>query len=343
MTTIRTLHKSAIAGLCLTLATSSASATCFRGVNLAGAEFGDLGGTYGQNYIYPSKETIRYFADKGLNTIRLPFLWERLQPILGSDFDQDELKRLRETVDAARAEHLNIILDVHNYAYFAGSMIGSHSTTVADFADLWARLAKEFANQPDISFGLMNEPHDIEAETWLDASNQAIAAIRKTGAKNLVLVPGTIWTGAHSWFATTEVGNNAETMINIVDPGNNFAYEFHQYLDSNFSGTHDNCPRATDAVSALENVTAWLKENGKRGFLGEFGGSSDAACLKGMAAMVDYVNREKSVWLGWTYWAGGDWWPASEPLNIQPHDGKDRPQITSLLRPGLEATSCGEP
>lgn len=330
----------AIAALCIALATSSASATCFRGVNLAGAEFGELGGAYGQAYIYPSKETIRYFAAKGLNTIRLPFRWERLQPIMGSDLDQDELKRLKETVAVARAEHLTVVLDVHNYASFAERMIGSSSTSVSDFADLWSRLAKEFANQEGIVFGLMNEPHDIAARTWLDAANQAIAAIRKTGADNLVLVPGTSWTGAHSWFSDTNDGNNAATMIKVVDPDDNFAFEFHQYLDSNFSGTHAECSRADDAVDALRHITDWLKQNGKRGFLGEFGGSKEQACLTGLTNMVDYVNSEKDVWTGWTYWAGGDWWSPSEPLNIQPHDGEDRPQLKSLLRPGLKDTSC---
>ncbi len=337
----RTWTRQAVAAMCLGLASTQASATCFRGVNLAGAEFGELGGAYGQSYTYPSKQTIRYFANKGLNTIRLPFRWERLQPIAGSALDENELNRIRETVKEARQAGLHTILDVHNYAGFAGEKIGGGAITIADFADLWARLAKEFANQTDVSFGLMNEPTEIKTEIWLEASNAAIAAIRDVGAENLVLVPGTNWTGAHSWFSDTSDGNNAAVMVNVSDPANNYAFEFHQYLDSNFSGTHDSCPRAEDALQALKDVTHWLDEYSARGFLGEFGGSANNACLAGLADMVDYLNAQKNIWTGWTYWAGGDWWPADEPLNIQPHGGNDRPQLDALLRHGLDDTACG--
>ncbi len=335
------IRKPALATLCLCFTVSSASATCFRGINLAGAEFGDLGGAYEQSYIYPSKQTIHYFADKGLNTIRLPFRWERLQPVLGSDLDENELNRIRATVAEAASLHLNIILDVHNYAGFAGDMIGSRTVPIADFADLWRRLAEEFGNQPDITFGLMNEPTGIKTETWLQAANAAIAAIRETGAKNLVLVPGTSWTGAHSWFSNTDDGNNASVMKGVIDPVHHYAYEFHQYLDSNFSGTHETCPRAEDAVRALKDVTQWLQDNNARGFLGEFGGSDQESCMAGLTAMVSFMNTNKDIWTGWTYWAGGDWWPPTEPLNIQPVGGKDKAQLSTLLGAGLADDDCG--
>ena len=54
----------------------------------------------------------------------------------------------------------------------------------------------------------MNEPHDVPATQWLASANAAIAAIRETGATNLVLVPGTIWTGAHSWEEERDGGAN---------------------------------------------------------------------------------------------------------------------------------------
>ena len=53
----------------------------FTGVNLAGADFGEgqLPGTFGKHYTYPTAEEVDYFTAKGMNVFRLPFRWERLQ------------------------------------------------------------------------------------------------------------------------------------------------------------------------------------------------------------------------------------------------------------------------
>ena len=134
-------------------------------------------------------------------------------------------------------------------------MIGSDTVSSDDFADFWGRLARQFANQPDVTFGLMNEPHDMPAEQWLDAANAALARIRGERADNLVLVPGTAWTGAHSWEGGSYGTPNGEVMLGVVDPVDNFAYEVHQYFDDDFSGTKENCSRAKDAVAAIETFS----------------------------------------------------------------------------------------
>ncbi len=320
-----------IGGLALALILPlEASAACMRGVNFAGAEFGDPPGVYGKDYIYPGDETIAYFAGKGFNGARLPFRWERLQPRLGRAFAMGERRRLVDTVKRLKAAGFTVVLDPHNYAYHAGRQIGSDEVPVEAFADFWRRLATEFANDPAVQFGLMNEPHDIPADQWLVAANAAIAAIRSTGADNLVYVPGTIWTGAHSWESDRPGGSNARVMLGVEDPAKNYAYEVHQYLDDDFSGTHDTCEGAESAVAALERFTAWLRENGKRGFLGEFGASAKTECLTALSRMTAVVDGAPDVWTGWTYWAAGDWWPPTEALNIQPTKDGDRLQLRAL-------------
>lgn len=311
-----------------------AGAACLRGINLAGAEFGEGRGTYGKDYIYPSAGTIAYFAGKGFNAVRLPFKWERLQPRLGRGFDKAERARLAETVRALRGAGMTVILDPHDYARYGGQPIGSAAVPDSAFADFWRRLAGDYRDDGGVQFGLMNEPHDVPATQWLASANAAIAAIRETGAKNLVLVPGTAWTGAHSWEEERDGGANGTVMLGIRDPADNHAYEVHQYLDTDFSGKAGACERADDAVKALERFTDWLKRNGKRGFLGEFGGSAEPACLDGLARMTALVGNHSAVWTGWTYWAAGDWWPADEPLNIQPAEGRDRPQLAALAAGG---------
>lgn len=316
------------------LASNVASAGCLRGVNLAGAEFGDAAGVYGKNYIYPSDATISYFAQKGFNAVRLPFRWEHLQPDLNKAFDRAEHTRLTDTVARLKGAGLTVILDVHNYARYRDQLIGSEAVPNSAFADLWKRLASEYRNDPAVQFGLMNEPYDVAASQWLSAANAAISAIRQAGAGNLILVPGTNWTGAHSWLSDDPEQANGTVMLGVEDSANNYAYEVHQYLDSNFSGTHKTCSRADDALTALKDVTGWLKKNGKRGFLGEFGGAPNKVCTDGITAMVDFIDKNPDSWTGWTYWAGGDWWPENEEMNIQPTKAGDRPQLKALEAAG---------
>lgn len=318
---------------------AQAADPCFRGVNLSGAEFGKPEGVAGTDYTYPSDETITYFAKKGFTSVRLPFLWERLQPQLRGELDPGELGRLKESVEKLRAAGLRVVLDPHNYARYHDGVIGSDSVSSDDFADFWGRLARPFANQPDIAFGLMNEPHDMPAEQWLDAANAALARIRGERADNLVLVPGTAWTGAHSWQGGGYGTPNGVAMLGVVDPVDNFAYEVHQYFDGNFSGTGEDCSRAGDAVAAVEDFTRWLREHGKRGYLGEFGVPKDEACVSALADMVAVVEGNRDLWVGWAYWVAGDWWPESEALNIQPTADGDRPQIKGLA-PALKDFSA---
>lgn len=310
-----------------------AGPVCFKGVNISGAEYGiDSANVYGTNYIYPSEKTVRYFAEKGMNIVRLPFRWERLQPVFGGPLDRTELDRLKQAVELLRTYGMTIVLDPHNFGYYSGKQMVTAEVPAQAFADFWIRVALEFPGEEDIVFGLMNEPYDILAEDWLAAANQAIAGIRAAGADNLVLVPGTNWSGATSWSSDRKAGNNSRVMSGVVDPGQNFAYEVHQYMDEDFSGTHETCPQATEALEGLERFTGWLNEQNAKGFLGEFGGSKDPACLAGLTEMVRFMDAHPDRWLGWTYWAAGDWWPETEGNNIQPVNGRDRPQLTELMR-----------
>jgi endoglucanase len=330
---------------CLTVAAAPAmparaEISCARGVNLAGAEFGSVGGAYGTDYIYPSDETIRYFAEKGFTSIRLPFLWERLQPKLRQNFDREEAGRLAHAVRSIRGYGMSAVLDPHNYARYQGQMIGSEAVPVSAFSDFWMRLATMFRNEKDVAFGLMNEPYGISAQDWVGAANAATIAIRQTGARNLVLVPGTAWTGAHSWLGGDYGDANGVAMLQFADPANNYAYEVHQYLDADFSGKSTECSRAPDAMKALDDMAGWLRQNGKRGYLGEFAASSDSACVAALGQMVKSVENSADVWLGWSYWAGGEWWPADEPLNIQPTEKGDKPQMLALSRFFSEQSAC---
>jgi endoglucanase len=309
----------------------AAPGLCYRGINLSGAEYGERDGVLGTNYTYPSEKTVEYFASKGMNVVRLPFKWERLQPVLNQPLDETELQNLKDAVELIGENGMAVILDPHNFGYYDKNQVTKAPATDLAFGDFWARLAVEFANQDGVLFGLMNEPHDIKATDWLGAANAAIQSIRTVGARNMILVPGTLWSGAWTWDSDRlGGGSNAEVMLGIKDPLNHYAYEFHQYLDSDSSGTHATCEGADQAREGLSKVTAWLRKNKKLGFLGEFGAAANDPCLNGLKQVTNLMTENSDVWLGSTYWAAGDWWPADEPFNVQPRAGRDRKQMAVI-------------
>jgi endoglucanase len=307
----------------------------WRGVNLASAEFavgqngeGALPGVYGKDYIYPNQGEVDYYKAKGMNLIRLPFRWERLQPSLYGSFNTAEFNRLKTFVNQTTAKGVNVILDPHNYARYRGGVIGSSSVPNGAFANLWSKLATEFKNNGRVFFGLMNEPFDMRSEQWLSAANAAIAAIRNVGAGNLIIVPGNGYTGAWTWDSNWYGTPNAQVMGGIKDPYNWFMYDVHQYMDSDGSGTTENCVNATIGAERLKNFTAWLRANNKKAILGEFSSGRNSVCDQALKNMVQYMEDNADVWRGWTYWAGGPWWGNNN--NIEPQNGRDTRQMDIL-------------
>ncbi len=304
----------------------------FTGVNLAGADFGEgqLPGTFGKHYTYPKAEEVDYFTAKGMNVFRLPFRWERLQRQLNGPLDATELGRIKAFVRYASQKNSQVILDPHNYARYQGQIIGD-GVAIADFADFWSRLAQEFRGNKRVIFSLMNEPHNMPTEQWLNGANAAIAAIRNTGAKNLILVPGNGWSGAHSWGENYYGTPNGMVMQNVRDPMNNYAFDVHQYMDNDFSGRSANCVSRKIGAQRLHNITAWMRARGTKAFLSEFAGGNNPRCLDALDNMLTYMGDNPDVWLGWTYWAAGPWW-GDYIFTLEPENGVDRAQMAVLQR-----------
>src|SRR5262249_48791652 len=177
-------------------------------------------------------------------------------------------------------------------------------------------------------FGLMNEPHVQSAADWLVSANAAIAAIRGAGAMQEILVPGSYWDGGWSWTTT----DNAAVMgTGVKDPAENFAFEVHQYLDSDSSGTHPGVVSPTIGVERLTAITQWAEANHQRLFLGEIGVDTDPTSLQALDNTLGYIKQHTDVWSGVTYWAGGPWW-GNYMFSIEPQNGVDKPQMGILLQ-----------
>ena len=135
----------------------------------------------------------------------------------------------------------------------------------------------------------MNEPHDQSASDWLGSANAAIAAIRSAGAVSQeILVPGSYWDGAWTW---TSTDNAAVIGTGVQDPAHNFAFEVHQYLDFDGSGTHPGVVSPTIGVERLTAITQWAEATGNHLFLGEVGVTTDQTSLTAFDGMLTYMQQ----------------------------------------------------
>lgn len=330
----------AVALLGSALAGAPAAAGCLRGVNLSGAEFGTIPGRPNHDYAYPSADEFRRVAALGFSAIRLPFRWERLQPKPLGPLDPAELERLDATLAAARGAGLSTILDLHNFGHFGPERLGTPALPAGTLADVWARLAAHVKGDPALVLSLMNEPYDIDGPAWAEMANGAIAAIRRAGAANLILVPGTAYSGAHSWTDDLPTGNNGRDMLSVRDPAVRFAFDVHQYLDRDSSGRSAECSGAATALEGIGKVEAWARAHGRRAFLGEFASSAAPACLAALKAMAVRVDADPDHWVGWTAWGAGAWWPQDYVFNLQPTPAGERPQVAALAEAARAPARC---
>jgi endoglucanase len=105
---------------------------------------------------------------------------------------------------------------------------------------------------------------------------------------------------------TTTSGNTALSVL--TDPQDKIVYEMHQYLDSDGSGTSTACVSGTIGKERITAATEWLKNNGKKGIIGEFAGGANSQCQSAITGMLSYMAQNKDVWLGALWWGGGPWW-----------------------------------
>lgn len=304
------------------------------GINLSGAEFGS-GTRYGYDYHYPDFAEIKHYADRGVDLIRLPFTWERMQPTLGGELSPEELGRLQQFLTDARALGVKVVIDLHNYGRYNGQTIGSSAGPTSDqFADFWAKLASAVKDAPALAgYDIMNEPHDMGGPgIWKAAAQAAVNAIRGVDMNTAIHIEGEGWSGAHSWMQY-----NSDLILS--DPANLLIYHAHQYFDRYSEGFYTNSYDSEGAypmvgVDRLKPFADWLKANNLKGFIGEFGvPSNDPRWIEVQRNMLDYMAQ---AGIDGTAWGGGFWWP---PTYVMFMSGPSDPDTTffTLLQNYMDA------
>ncbi|KAI0554459.1 glycoside hydrolase family 5 protein [Xylaria curta] len=302
------------------------------GVNIAGFDFGcGTDGTCLTTKVVPPLSTLggpdgagqmSHFAqDLSMNIFRLPVGWQFLvNNQLGGTLDSNNIGQYDQLVQACLATGATCIIDIHNYARWNGQIIGQGGPTDDQFANVWSQLATKYASAEKVIFGLMNEPHEVDINTWAKSVQAAVAAIRQAetsagGSAHTILIPGNDYTSAAA-FPT----NSGPALLGVVNPDGSttgLVFDVHKYSDSDNSGTHTDC--VTDNIStAFAPLADWLRTNKRQALNTEMGGGNTASCEQYICDQIAYVNANADVYLGYVGWAAGSFDPQTYELSEVP-------------------------
>ncbi|KAI1845099.1 hypothetical protein JX266_008646 [Neoarthrinium moseri] len=318
------------------------------GVNIAGFDFGcATSGTCDTTKATPPLtqyggpdgvgQMKHFVTDDKMNIFRLPVGWQWLvNNKLGGTLDQANTAKYDSLVQACLATGATCIIDIHNYARWNGQIIGQGGPTDDQFANLWSQLAKKYATQTKLMFGLMNEPHDMpDIDKWASSVQAAVTAIRNAGATSqAILLPGTDYTSAGT-FAT----KSGPALLKVKNPDGSttgLIFDVHKYLDSDNSGTHTEC--VTDNVSgAFSPLADWLRQNKRQAINTESGGGNTASCEKYFCQQIDFLNKNSDVYIGYVGWSASAFNPQTYELSEVPTKNGNTWTDSALVKACIKA------
>jgi hypothetical protein len=229
------------------------------GVNIASLEWRNDGD-------HVEESVNRAINDWKVNLIRLPLAQDRWFGKMTNQMDGGAAYRalVDKLVDICAAARVYIDLDLHwsdcGKWINEGGKLGQHNMPDENSVTFWQDMAMRFKNQPNVIFGLYNEPHDVPFNIWHDGGTatdkpaqwnpdqaevvyEAVGmqklydTVRATGATNVVTVAGLDW------------GYDLSGVLEgYAIAGTNFVYETHPYpfkdkdWDKNFGDVSEKFP-----------------------------------------------------------------------------------------------------
>ena len=239
------------------------------------------------NYI--TQADIKFIAQQGANTIRLPFNYKLFtdEDYMGLSSQQDGFQRIDQLISWCRQAGLYLILDMHDCP---GSQTGDNiddgygypwlfesGQSQQLFCDIWQRIAKRYAKEPVIlGYELMNEPiaHYFEHKDELNARleplyKRAVKAIRQVDRNHVILLGGARW-------------NSDFFMFNDWTFDNNIMYTCHRY------GGDATAEAINDYISFRDKTQLPM-------YMGEIGHNTNEW-------QADFVKVMKQANIGYTFW-----------------------------------------
>ncbi len=145
----------------------------------------------------------QWISDWGFDFVRLPLDYQ--QWTSSEDpyrLSEEVLEHIDEAVEYGRGYGIHVSLNLHNAPGFTVNASVRHQTSLwhdeemqRQFAFQWRRFARRYRgiSSNRVSFNLVNEPAEIDEETYLGAVSGAIDAIREEDPERLIITDGLNW------------------------------------------------------------------------------------------------------------------------------------------------------
>lgn len=209
--------------------------------------------------------------------VRIAFRWERIQPTLGAALDATELGYLTDSVAAAKAAGLKVIIDLHNYGEYvvapgwptgrATVGGGSGTVTTAHLVDVWERLSAVFKSESAvIAYGIMNEPHDLESGPFISAREMYSFAATTGSWSHSPTVETSVFASGAARFVLGAAANVTSNVTegNLAAEGNTLRFRINTTVETQFDiklqrGAGN--PNGADFSQVDQNVFATVAAN----------------------------------------------------------------------------------
>lgn len=307
----------------------------------------------------------------GLDTVRMPFSWEALEPTPGQ-YDQDYLVRYQAMLDAAWALRLRVIVDFHQDVYaspFCGDGFPPWSVPTADPPPPSHDCPQWFTGyliDPDVreSFDrFWSDADGLQAQylamwlTMVDAVGEHPAVVgfepmNEPGwgtmddldaFKQDVLQPWYTEVAAQLRAAAPDVlvfydgpglDSSLSNATHFRPDGDGLVYAPHRYDPGLLLGDGWT---GVDPAPALASAATFGAEAGVPVLLGEFGfthGAKDGN--EWLTRVMDTVDARRMSATLWEYSTSPELWNG-EDLSVTEPDGSERPILDAYVRPWLRA------
>ncbi len=262
-----------------------------------------------------------------------------------------------------------VMIDLHSYMHYAtvgtqhaGCLAtgncpdGTLDKNPQDYIGIWTHIWHALKTnipadqQKYLMFDLVNEPtaasqdpsQQLSAQEVASMEMAVIAALEKDGFVGHYLVEGEHFTGLHSWdqYGNNEAFSRANMTGLLQENGlssdqatttiKKIIINVHQYLDSDYSGTHNDCLQDLTTTGKngfnLQAFVDYLRANKLKAMVTEFGvGDNKSSCAGPLNDFLKYLNDHAYStakgygFVGWTAWSTGHGW-GSYNLRITPSD-----------------------
>lgn len=363
------------------LTDSAARRVTMRGINAGGrskwAPFAPFPISDDDTLATFSTKADAYFARLGpwgLDTVRMPFSWEALEPTKGT-WDEGYLDRYEALVNAAGALGIRVIVDFHQDVFaspFCGDgfpvwalkasnqgpacrdnknwfvhylqtpveaeftrFFANEDGLLDAFKEMWTKVAKRFAdNGAVVGFEILNEPGGWRAD---NLKTWKLGTLNPFHSEMIALLrKPEIGGGKLVLYDNPGVEALAANTQHVRPKGDGVIYAPHYYDSDLLLGGK---AAGRDPNKDLATHVQFANNEGLHVLLGEFGyGHGATGGDTWLANVMHFVDTQRWSSTLWEYSQSAELWN-KEDLSVINADGSERPILDVYVRPWLRAVA----